>query len=71
MSARAPESKRNFIAILSEATEQRIVEAPPQKSSLESSQESPEESLARSDRPVSRLLVGLMTAMRRRAAKAG
>jgi len=67
MSARAPESKRNFIAILSEATEQRIVEAPPQKSSLESSQES----LARSDRAVSRLLVGLMTAMRRRAAKAG
>jgi hypothetical protein len=66
MSARAPESKRNFIAILSEATEQRI-EAPPQKSSLESSQES----LARSDRAVSRLLVGLMTAMRRRAAKAG
>jgi len=67
MSARAPESKRNFIAILSEATEQRIVEAPSQKSSLESSQES----LARSDRLVSRLLVGLMTAMRRRAAKAG
>ena len=67
MSARASESKRNFIAILSEATEQRIVEAPPQ----ESSQEPPKESLAGSDRPVSRLLVGLMTVMRRRAANVG
>jgi hypothetical protein len=67
MSARASESKRNFIAILSEATEQRIVEAPPQ----ESSQEPPKESLAESDRPVSRLLVGLMTVMRRRAANVG
>jgi hypothetical protein len=71
MSARASESKRNFIAILSEATEQRIVEAPPQESSQESSQEPPKESRAGSDRPVSRLLVGLMTVMRRRAANVG
>jgi hypothetical protein len=67
MSTRAPKSKRNFIAILREVTDQRIVEAPPQ----ESSQEPPKESLARSDRFVSRLVVGLMTAMCRRAAKAG
>jgi hypothetical protein len=71
MSTRAPKSKRNFIAILREVTDQRIVEAPPQESPQESSQEPPKESLARSDRFVSRLVVGLMTAMCRRAAKAG
>ncbi|WP_159009768.1 hypothetical protein [Bradyrhizobium sp. S69] len=59
MSARAPDSKKNFIAILSKATERRSVETPPQKSQ------------AVSDRLVSRLLVGLMTALRSRAAKAG
>jgi hypothetical protein len=59
MSARAPDSKKNFIAILSEATERRSVEAPSQKSQ------------AISDRLVGRLLVGFMTALRRRAAKAG
>jgi hypothetical protein len=59
MSARAPDSKKNFIAILSKATERRSVEAPPQKSQ------------AISDRLVGRLLVGFMTSLRRRAAKAG
>jgi len=59
MSARAPDSKKNFIAILSKATERRSVETPPQKSQ------------AVSDRLVGRLLVGLMTALRSRAAKAG
>jgi hypothetical protein len=59
MSARAPDSKKNFIAILSKATVHRIAEAPSQKS------------LARFDRLVSRLLVGLVTALRGRAAKAG
>jgi hypothetical protein len=62
MSAPAPKSKKNFIAILSETTKRRIVEAPRQESS--------KQSLARSDRLVCRLLVGLMTAMRGRAAKA-
>ena len=62
MSARAPDSKKNFIAILSEATERRSVEAP--------SKESSRQSQAISDRLVGRLL-GLMAALRGRAAKAG
>jgi len=66
MSARAPDSKKNFIAILSEATERRSVEAPSQQSSKESSKQSQ----AISDRLVGRLL-GLMAALRGRAAKAG
>jgi hypothetical protein len=68
MSARAPESKMNFIAILNEATERRSVARPPQETPP---QESSRKSPAGSDRLVGRFLVGLMTALRRHAAKAG
>jgi hypothetical protein len=54
MSAQERESKRNFIAILSDsAEEQRVVESP-----------------AKSDRPVSRALLHLMAAVLNRGVNA-
>jgi hypothetical protein len=54
MSAQEPESRRNFIAILSDKIEEpHVVESPAKSASL-----------------VSRIFLGLMAAMRNRAAKA-
>jgi hypothetical protein len=54
MSAQEPESRRNFIAILSDKIEEpRIVQSPAKSASL-----------------VSRIFLGLMAAMRSRAVKA-